>query len=267
VSPRIVTPRASVGLNYIEQGSGEPIVLAAAPGHEGTVYAQEFIPVLAPHFRAIAYDARGSGGSDRSEWYSYKSAGEDLADLLDALGIEKALVYGSSGGGIQALRFALHHPEQCNGVIVDATSAEVNATAAANWRRVAEKALLPDPSEHYNVTGPSAFDGNEFRVQPRFVQGADKDPRARFVFFWEISDLYERPLTPLLAGLKPPLLILIGDQDKLAGVGGSVKMHRVVSGSRLRIVKGAGHSVLATRPDVAVGEILQFAAELAANAS
>src|ERR1700687_5589760 len=124
--PKIITTKKGIRLNYIDAGSGPAIIQAAAPGHEGTTFAQEFVPVLSPYFRTIAFDARGAGESERAEYYSYKAAAADAIDLLDTLGVDKAYVYGSSGGGIEALTIGINYQDRIKGVICDSSSAEVN---------------------------------------------------------------------------------------------------------------------------------------------
>jgi pimeloyl-ACP methyl ester carboxylesterase len=66
-------------------------------------------------YRVIAYDARGHGQSspapDRTA-YGYERLAEDLAAVLDALGIARAALAGASMGAHTILRFALQHPER-----------------------------------------------------------------------------------------------------------------------------------------------------------
>jgi pimeloyl-ACP methyl ester carboxylesterase len=64
--------------------------------------------------RTIAYDARGHGHSDPApspEAYGYDRLSSDLLAVLDALGVERALIAGASMGAHTAIRFALEHPE------------------------------------------------------------------------------------------------------------------------------------------------------------
>ena len=64
------------------------------------------------HFRILGYDLRGYGLSDRpKEPYTVESWADEAAGLLRALGIERTLVLGSSGGGMNALAFAAKYPE------------------------------------------------------------------------------------------------------------------------------------------------------------
>ena len=64
--------------------------------------------------RVIAYDARGHGRSDPApdRAYGYERLAADLLAVLDAAGIERAVLAGASMGAHTAVRFALEHPER-----------------------------------------------------------------------------------------------------------------------------------------------------------
>ena len=246
-----------LNLNYHEEGNGIPFVFSAPPGIDITPW-QPHIQMFTPHCRTIAYDGRGAGESDWSDWYSYDAACQDLAGLFKTLDIERAVIYGGSGGGILALYFALSYPDMARALVIDGSSAEVNFIAAKNWRKVAEETIKLGRDASDTVTGPGSFEGGEFKIERYEPRSKESDPRAKFAFYYGISALYENPLTPRLAGITCPVLILIGEDDKLAGVGGSVKMSRAIPGSQLRIVPGSGHTVLSSTPETARREILDF---------
>jgi pimeloyl-ACP methyl ester carboxylesterase len=240
-------------LNYQEDGVGIPLVFAGPPGR---MMNPTNVHRFTSQCRVVVYDARGGGDSDWGDWYSYRQCADDLAALLKALGIDKAVVAGGSASGIQTLHFALRHPDMVLGIALDGTSSEVNFTAARNWRAAAERTLTIGRDAGHEIQGSVAFPGNEFKVGKRPPRAKETDPRADFALYYGLSDLYENPLTPHLKDIKCPSLILIGEQDKLVGVGGSVRMNKAIEGSELRIVPDAGHTVMATNPEVASREIL-----------
>ena len=219
-------------LNYVEEGTGDPIVFAA--GGVGNI--GRHLHLFAPHFRASTYDSRGSGESDWADWYSVRASCDDLTGLLKALNIDKAIIFGSSSEGVLALHFALQYPELTRALVIDASSAEVGLAAAQNWRGMAREAVEP---------------GND-------RQKSDLDPQAQFATFHSMSELYDNPLTPRLKEIACPTLVLVGEQDKIMGVGGSVKISRAIPDSVLKIVPESGYTVLTTTPEVALKEILAF---------
>ena len=93
-------------------------------------------------FRVIRSSGATRVVSDDVEWHTFQSGNADLAGLLNALNLEKAINSGESSGGVQALMFAYTYPEIVSALIVDGTSAEINFIAARNGRTFAERILM-----------------------------------------------------------------------------------------------------------------------------
>lgn len=107
-----------VRLFYESTGEGEPLVLAH--GSWGDHHNWDLVvPELAKRFRVIAYDRRGHSESERPATQgSFNEDADDLAALIDGLGISPAYVVGNSGGSIIALKCAIRHPEVIRALVV-----------------------------------------------------------------------------------------------------------------------------------------------------
>ena len=123
-APRLPHPHFvqshGIRMAVYEQGSGFPIVFCH--GFPELAYSWRYqLPALAAAgFRAIAPDQRGYGLTDAPEGaenYSMRHLTGDLAGMLDALGIEKAVFCGHDWGGMVVWQMALMHPERVAGVI------------------------------------------------------------------------------------------------------------------------------------------------------
>ncbi|HEX7290205.1 MAG TPA: alpha/beta hydrolase [Conexibacter sp.] len=68
-------------------------------------------------FRVVSYDARGHGGSSPAPSYRYADLAADLLAVMDASGVERALLAGASMGAHTLLRVALDAPERVAGVV------------------------------------------------------------------------------------------------------------------------------------------------------
>ena len=77
-----------------------------------------------------------------------------------------------------------------------------------------------------------------------------------------VASLKDAPMTPELERIACPTLVIVGAEDAVAGVGGSVIIHRRIAGSALRIVPAVGHAVAHLAPEVFEREFRAFATAL-----
>lgn len=106
-------------LYYEEAGEGETLVL----GHAGFVDSGMWDPqweAFAQSYRVIRYDMRGFGKSDPAP--GPRNRRDDLAQLLRALGVERAALLGCSMGGTIMLDFALEHPDMVSALMIVSSS-------------------------------------------------------------------------------------------------------------------------------------------------
>ena len=79
----------------------------------------EFVPVLSHNYQVLSYDLCGHGESVLPDQKpSLTVLSEQLLRLMDALGIERATLVGFSLGGMINRRFAMDHPDRCNGLVI-----------------------------------------------------------------------------------------------------------------------------------------------------
>lgn len=107
-------------MHYVEQGQGFPVLLLH--GFPELWYSWRYqIPALADAgFRAIAPDMRGYGGTDKPrgiEAYDIQHLVDDTVGLLNALGVDKAVIIGHDWGGVIVWPVAWMHPDRVERVI------------------------------------------------------------------------------------------------------------------------------------------------------
>src|SRR5688572_23848333 len=112
----------NIRLRYDLTGAGPAVLLIMGLGLPAAAWWRS-IPVLNRSLRVIAFDNRGSGGSDRPPGpYSMADMATDAAAVLDAAGVEHAHVYGISMGGMIAQELALRHARRVRSLVLGASS-------------------------------------------------------------------------------------------------------------------------------------------------
>jgi len=114
VSRQLEIERPQMRVHLLEVGTGEPLVLIHGGDGEGALWAP-LLAELADEFHLYALDRPGCGLSDPFDYRDVdlrKHAGDFVASVLDALGLESATLVSCSMGGFFALATALDHPER-----------------------------------------------------------------------------------------------------------------------------------------------------------
>src|SRR5258708_21460453 len=112
----------NLNLNYDTFGDGEPLLLIMGFGMAGAGWIPS-LPFFSG-FKSIYFDNRGTGLSDKPEGiYTVEAMADDASNLLKALGIAKAKVFGVSMGGMIAQELTLRHPEQVSKAVLGCTPA------------------------------------------------------------------------------------------------------------------------------------------------
>lgn len=117
-------------------GDGEPVLQIHGAGF-GHFNFGPVTPLLSREFRCIDYDQRGYGQSDKPEQhYDLEVWADDAVGMLDALGIEKVHVHGTSMGGMVATVMGGKYPDRCQSVVINCAAAKLGFSGRLvfkNW--------------------------------------------------------------------------------------------------------------------------------------
>lgn len=243
-------------------GTGIPVVLLHAfPLSSAMWLAQR--EGLAKVCRVITPDLRGFGGSRLGDDEpSIESMADDVAELLDAEGIDKAVVGGLSMGGYVAMAFCRRHPDRVLGVILADTKATTDPSPArANRERIAQ-AVLSGGSDVLVEEVLPALIGPTTKERRAMVFGRVKglvQSAPPGAVAWAQRAMAARPDSfETLGALKVPLLVVVGEEDELSPVSDAEAMARAVPDGKLEIIPKAGHLSAVEQPEAFNAAVADF---------
>lgn len=201
---------------YEVSGAGSPLVLIHGHGLDARMWDGQFAP-FAARYRVVRYDLRGFGKSATVGETPYTHA-DDLAALLDHLGIARAAILGLSLGGSVAIDFALAYPAKTDALIaVDAAlsghawSEEWNA----RWKSLRQTARIADVRAA----------NEQWLAHPLFAPAQEQPAVAARLrtmvtdysgWHWANRDPHcgpEPPATARLRDITAPTLVILGARD------------------------------------------------------
>lgn len=272
VERRDVDVGGGLRLHVARAGTGPPLLLLHGFTGAGGSWAP-LLPALAARHTTLAVDLPGHGRSaapHEPARYALPRLADDLAAVLDALGVDRAAVLGYSLGGRAALRLALAHPARVAALVLVGASPGI-ADAAERAARVAADAALADAIER---DGVAAFVDRWERLPLWASQAALPDAvrdRLRAQRLANVAHGLANSLRGAGAGVEPPpppeqlaalrvrTLVVAGALDpKYVEIGRALAA--AIPGARLEIVAGAGHAVPLERPGALaalIGECLE----------
>ena len=251
-----------VSLAVEVRGDGPAILFVHGYPFDRTIWRDQLETLEG--YRRIAPDLRGMGQSDAPDLgYGMSTYADDLAALLDTLGVHDAVLCGQSMGGYIAFEFLRRWRDRVRAVILIDTGAEADGAEARRARESAAAiareggagavadALLPKL-----VAAETAAHSPEVVASLRRMIEATPVPG----MVGALAAMRERHdstgLLPTLSGL--PVLVIVGAEDAVTPPESARRMAAGIPGARLVVVPNAGHVPTVERPRETTGAILEF---------
>lgn len=254
----------SLTIAYEEQGEGEVLVLLH--GFCGSsAYWENLAPLLAASFRVIMPDLRGHGASDAPLGaYTIEQMADDVALLLEALGVEKYVVLGHSMGGYIALSLAQRYNSRLSGFGLIHSTAYPDSDEAKEKRLKAVATINSEGITSFidglvpGLFAPESLDKLPAAVDRVKELGYKTPPQGAIGAAMAMREREDR--RDVLSAAPIPVLLAAGEKD------GAVPPERTFTTDKEHVTKavihGAGHMSMYEEPQQLAGIIKQFVSGL-----
>lgn len=211
------------------------------------------VEAFAQEWRVVAYDVRGHGESDGGKKaFSIKLFAQDLIGLMDTLAIEKAVLCGLSMGGYIALNAVLTYPERFKALVLSDTQCVADTPEAKEKRLKTIEAIGRDGVESFaDASVKNFFASGSLQSAANTVENVRMMIAATSeeTLVGTLRALYEREEScSRLQEIRVPVLILVGEEDRITPPQAAALMHQKIKGSCMEIIAQAGHLSNMERP-------------------
>lgn len=261
-----------VELYYEEAGSGFPLVWC----HEYAGDYRSWEPQMrhfARRYRVITYSMRGyppSSAPPGAGHYDIPTLAEDLRQLLKHLGIARTYLGGLSLGGNVVMNFSILHPGLVAGLILASTGSD----AQDRDQFVREYGKLADETEQKGMgvlvdafgkaAARQAFRIKDPRGWAEFLRGIAEHGAAAAAQLIREAVIHRKTvfeLTPELAKLPMPTLVIVGDQDEPVHAP-ALHLRRTIPNAGLAFLPVSGHNINIEEPALFNLHVEQFLASV-----
>jgi len=240
---------------YEVSGEGDPLIVLHG-AYMNIPSMGEIIPMLAETHKVYALEFQGHGRTtDIDRPITYPNLADDVAKFMDAVGIEKADVFGYSMGSAAGLRLALDHPEKVDQLVAASVAYDVSGWQPAFVEfipQIAPEMFVGTPMEDEWKKLAANPDG--FRALVEKLIALEHEPMD-----WKAE----------VEAMETPVLIIAGDADvttlehsvamfRLLGGGAMGDMGQPLPASRLAVLPATSHTAVINQADVLHVFIEQF---------
>ncbi|MBV9909319.1 MAG: alpha/beta fold hydrolase [Hyphomicrobiales bacterium] len=243
-----------------EHGAGYPIIFAHELGSDLRQWEDQ-VRYFSRAYRCIAYNARGYPPSDIPEdpgAYGWERSIDDMAAVMDGLGVEQAHVVGLSMGAYAALQFGLRCPNRVSAIVSAAAGSGSSPSYRHEWLR--ESAVL---ARAFSERGPATL-AEKIATSAARIQLKYKDPKRWQDFADQLREKSGRGLSntivrcqalrPSLRDLRDqfatmttPVLLIVGDEDA-ACLEINLMLKATLPNAGLWIAPNTGHTINLEEP-------------------
>jgi pimeloyl-ACP methyl ester carboxylesterase len=240
----------NITLNYEQQGSGEPLLLIPYLAADNACYAFQ-VAEYAKHFTCISVDLRGTGESDKPEGvWTTETFADDVAALMQAIGVDKAHVSGLSLGAATGIWLAAKYPDRVKTLSLHSAWTRSDAylkVVVQGWQLMA-RSLNNMPETIIQAIFPWCFMPQLYAQKPEYIQALSDFVRSRpaqpvDAFIRQSNAVIAHDAEGQLAKIRAPTQVTFGRHDMLCARFAD-RLEKGIRNSELYFFEDCSHAQL-----------------------
>jgi pimeloyl-ACP methyl ester carboxylesterase len=246
-------------VHILDAGAGDTLLLIHGSGRSIADWQEGLADRLVSGHRVVAFDSYGFGLSDRNHPFEYGNAlwARQAIDVLDALGIPRAVVLGHSAGGVVAAFLAADHPERVRGAVFVGHGLAMDPAQLVPF--------LPGVGE-FSLARVATFGDTFSELHRRRAERSYRIRGTRAALLTFIRRQYTIDGLRLLRGtyedIAVPVLQVHGTLDQSIPIEAARALSARLRNTRFVAVDGSSHDVHIDAPDRLAEEVTIFVAAL-----
>ncbi|MET8047351.1 alpha/beta hydrolase [Streptosporangium sp. NPDC005286] len=219
------------------------------------------VPMLTGSHRVIRIDLLGHGRSAKPDGHSYATPDQArrVGQALDRLGVKHAIFVGHSSGGVVATALAEQRPDLVTALVLINTGPSLDAFIVAGSAAI-DPTQWPPTDEQIRQFASTGFSRAGYQIPQQLLDEVRAMTYHTLTMTMQATSGYlkQQALPERLAVLGKPLLVIFGEDDR-RWRSSSAADYRAVSGARVELLPGLGHSPILEDPQRTATPLLAFA--------
>ena len=253
-----------ITMNYDQQGTGEPLILIPYLAADYACYAFQ-VADYAKHYNCISIDLRGTGATDKPEGtYSTELFADDVASLMQALGIQRAHIAGLSLGAATGMWLAAKYPEKVKSLSLHSAWPKTDAflkVVAEGWQVMAQQ-LGSVPEMIIKGIFPWCYTPELYDARPDYIDALSDFVRGRpaqplDAFMRQSNAVIAHDADAQLGKIQAPTQITFGRYDMVTSTRFAERL-QTIQQSELVIFDGCAHAPIYEKVDEFNQTTLEF---------
>ncbi len=253
-----------ITMNYDQQGTGEPLILIPYLAADYACYAFQ-VADYAKHFSCISIDLRGAGETDKPEGtYSTELYADDVASLMQALGIQRAHIAGLSLGAATGMWLAAKYPEKVKSLSLHSAWPKTDTflkVVVEVWQVMAQQ-LGNVPEMIIKGIFPWCYTPELYDARPDYIDALSDFVRGRpsqplDAFMRQSNAVIAHDADAQLGKIQAPTQITFGHYDMVTSTRFAERL-QTIQQSELVIFDGCAHAPIYEKVDEFNQTTLEF---------